>query len=87
MGIKKIEGTTAGLVRNLKQTGFSSDKETKSKFLFWSSFSHFYIHVVIILNYMLMHKLKHVNILQKFAGVCDFFIQLNIAKCVTRFHK
>ena len=34
-----------------------------------------------------MHKLKHVNILQKFAGVCDFFIQLNIAKCVTRFHK
>lgn len=34
MGIKKIEGTTAGLVANLKQTGFSSDKETKSKFLF-----------------------------------------------------
>lgn len=34
MGIKKIEGTTAGLVLNLKQTGFFSDKETKSKFLF-----------------------------------------------------
>jgi len=34
-----------------------------------------------------MHKLKHVNILEKFAGVCDFFIQLKIAKCVTQFHK
>lgn len=87
MGIKETEGTTAGLVQTLKQTGFCPDKETKSKFLFWSSFCHFHIHVVIILNYMLMHKLKHVNILQKFAGVCDFFIQLNIAKCVTRFHK
>lgn len=79
MGIKETEGTTAaGLVQTLKQTGFCPDKETKSKFLFWSSFCHFCIHVVIILNYILMHKLKHVNVLQKFAGVCDFFIQLNI---------
>lgn len=34
MGIKETEGSTAGLVQTLKQTGFCPDKETKFKFLF-----------------------------------------------------